>query len=91
LPVFIAVISDLETAPCAVVNVNCLDDRAHFTAPASMHEFQLSGSQARHVDRVARPAAQFPDLRRPLERGGRGADRFQTERAGEDKRSQIVS
>src|SRR5262244_3634698 len=33
--VFIAVISDLESAPCAVVNVNCLDDR-----PVSRHRRQ---------------------------------------------------
>ena len=38
--VFVAAISDLETAPCAVVNVNCLDDRDRFTAPSTMHEFQ---------------------------------------------------
>ena len=36
--VFIAAISDLETAPGAVVNANCLDDRASFTASATMHD-----------------------------------------------------
>jgi hypothetical protein len=38
--VFIAAISDLSTKPYAVVNVNCLDDRALFTAQEAMHEFQ---------------------------------------------------
>src|SRR5579862_6917761 len=45
--VFIAAISELETAPCAVVNVNCLDDRARFTASATMHEFQNETSESR--------------------------------------------
>ena len=45
--VFIAVISDLETAPRAVVNVNCLDDRTRFTAPATLHEFQGETLEAR--------------------------------------------
>jgi hypothetical protein len=34
--------------------------------------FDFSGSQARHVYRVACDAAQFPDLRRPVGRGDRG-------------------
>lgn len=45
--VFIAVISNLKTAPRAVVNVNCLDDRARFTAPATLHEFQGETLEAR--------------------------------------------
>jgi hypothetical protein len=45
--VFIAAISDLEIAPYAVVNVNCLDDRASFTASATMHEFQTETLEAR--------------------------------------------
>jgi hypothetical protein len=51
--VFIASISDLETAPCAVVNVNCLDDRASFTASATMHEFQGETLEARTSRRAA--------------------------------------
>ena len=51
--VFIAAISDLESAPCAVVNVNCLDDRASFTASAIMHEFQGETLEARTSRRAA--------------------------------------
>ena len=51
--VFIAAISGLETAPIAVVNVNCLDDRARFTAPATMHEFQSETLEARTSRRAA--------------------------------------
>jgi hypothetical protein len=51
--VFIAAVSDLETAPCAVVNVNCLDDRTRFTAPATMHEFQGETFEARTSRRAA--------------------------------------
>ena len=51
--VFIAAISDLESAPCAVVNVNCLDDRASFTASATMHEFQGETLEARTSRRAA--------------------------------------
>ncbi len=51
--VFIAVISDLETALRAVVNVNCLDDRARFTARASLHEFQGETLEARISRRAA--------------------------------------
>jgi hypothetical protein len=51
--VFIAAVSDLETAPCAVVNVNCLDDRTRFTAPATMHEFQGETLEARTSPRAA--------------------------------------
>lgn len=51
--VFIAAISDLETAPCAVVNVNCLNDRASFTASATMHEFQGETLEARTSRRAA--------------------------------------
>ena len=51
--VFIAVISDLETAPRAVVNVNCLDDRTRFTAPATLHEFQGETLEARTSRRAA--------------------------------------
>jgi hypothetical protein len=29
--VFIAAVSDLETVPCAVVNVNCLDAHAFYS------------------------------------------------------------
>jgi len=53
LEVFIAAISDLETALCAVVNVNCLDDRASFTASATMHEFQGETLEARISRRAA--------------------------------------
>lgn len=51
--VFIAAISDLETEPSAVVNVNCLDDRARFTAEAKMHEFQGETLEARSSRRAA--------------------------------------
>ena len=45
--VFIAAISNLSTEPCAAVNVNCLKDRALFTAPATIHEFQSETLEAR--------------------------------------------
>jgi hypothetical protein len=51
--VFIAAISDLETARCAVVNVNYLDDRASFTASATMHEFQGETFEAQTSRRAA--------------------------------------
>ena len=51
--VFIAAVSGLETSPCAVVNVNCLDDRTRFTAPATMHEFQGETLEARTSRRAA--------------------------------------
>jgi hypothetical protein len=51
--VFIAAISDLETAPCAVVNANCLDDRARFIGPVTMHEFQSETLGARISRRAA--------------------------------------
>ena len=51
--VFIAAISDLPTKPYAVVNVNCLDDRALFTAQAEMHEFQDETLEARTSRRMA--------------------------------------
>jgi hypothetical protein len=43
----------LESAPSAVVNVNCLDDRARFTAPPVMHEFQGETLDARTSRRAA--------------------------------------
>jgi hypothetical protein len=51
--VFIAAISDLATAPSAVINVNCLDDRARFTASSAMHEFQGEALEARRSRRAA--------------------------------------
>ena len=51
--VFIAAVSDLETAPCAVVNVNCLDDRASFAAPAAMHDFEGETLETRTSRRTA--------------------------------------
>jgi hypothetical protein len=51
--VFIAAVSDLETAPHAVVNVNCLDDRARFPPPAAVHEFQGETLEARASRRAA--------------------------------------
>ena len=51
--VFIAAISDLKTKPSAVVNVNCLDDRARFTAEAKTHEFQGETLEARSSRRAA--------------------------------------
>jgi hypothetical protein len=51
--VFIAAISDLSAEPHAVVNVNCLDDRARFTAEAAMHEFQDETLEARNSRRTA--------------------------------------
>ena len=51
--VFIAAISDLETAPRAVVNVNCLDDRARFTGSATIHEFQNETLESRTSRRTA--------------------------------------
>jgi hypothetical protein len=51
--VFIAAISDWSTTPRAVVNVNCLDDRALFTVTAAMHEFQGETLEARTSRRTA--------------------------------------
>jgi hypothetical protein len=51
--VFIAAISDLSAKPYAVVNVNCLDDRALFTAEAAMHEFQGETLEARTSRRTS--------------------------------------
>jgi hypothetical protein len=51
--VFIAAISDMSTEPYAVVNVNCLDDRALFTAQEAMHEFQDETLEARTSRRTA--------------------------------------
>jgi hypothetical protein len=51
--VFIAAISDLETTPCGVVNVNCLEDRSRFIAPVTMHEFQSETIGARIARRAA--------------------------------------
>jgi hypothetical protein len=44
--VFIAAISDIETAPSAEINVTCLDDRA-FTALSATHEFEGETLEAR--------------------------------------------
>jgi hypothetical protein len=38
--VFIAAVSEMAEGVRAVVNVNCLDDRARFTRPPTLHEFQ---------------------------------------------------
>ena len=51
--VFIAAVSGLDSAPFAVLNVNCLDDRSGFTAPATMHEFQSETLDARTSRRAA--------------------------------------
>jgi hypothetical protein len=44
--VFIAAVSDIETAPSAEINVTCLDDRA-FTALSATHEFEGETLEAR--------------------------------------------
>jgi hypothetical protein len=51
--VFIAAISGLETAPSAVVNVLCLEDRARFTASPTLHEFQDEALETRTSRRAA--------------------------------------
>jgi hypothetical protein len=38
--VFISAVAEMTDGVRAVVNVNCLDDRAHFTSVPTMHEFQ---------------------------------------------------
>jgi len=48
------------------------DDRVDLDRFGEPTPFDLSGSQARHVDRVTRHAGQFPDLRRPVGCGDRG-------------------
>ena len=50
--VFVAAVSE-ESPPRAVVNVNCLDSRALFTATATMHEFQGEALDARTSRRAA--------------------------------------
>ena len=38
--VFIGAVAEMSGCVCAVVNVNCLDDRGRFTMVPTMHEFQ---------------------------------------------------
>ena len=38
--VFIAAVAELSEGVRAVVNVNCLDDRGHFTSVPTMHDFE---------------------------------------------------
>ena len=45
--VFIAAVSDMGAHARAVVNANCLKDRARFTAAPAMHEFQGETTETR--------------------------------------------
>jgi hypothetical protein len=61
--VFIAAVAKGPAGTQAVVNVNCLDDRARFTSAPVMHEFEGESAEARLSRRAANwmPAA----VRRP--------------------------
>ena len=46
--VFIAAVSDMtEAKVCAVVNVNCLSDRARFTGAPTVHDFEGETAESR--------------------------------------------
>ena len=52
--VFVAAVSDMAAAaPRAVVNVNCLTDRARFSAPAVVHDFGGETVETRSARRDA--------------------------------------
>jgi hypothetical protein len=51
--VFIAAVSDMNTQPRAVVNVNCLNDRGRFTAEPAMHDFDAETIATRSARRAA--------------------------------------
>jgi hypothetical protein len=52
--VFIAAVSDAdEPSPLAVLNVNCLDDRARFSEEPAMHDFDSETLESRLTRRSA--------------------------------------
>jgi hypothetical protein len=51
--VFVAAVQDMTEGARAVVNANCLDDRARFTAAPAMHEFQDESIETRAARRAA--------------------------------------
>lgn len=51
--VFIAAAGEMTEGTRAVVNVNCLDDRARFTSAPTMHEFQGETTDSRLARRAA--------------------------------------
>jgi hypothetical protein len=51
--VFVAAVQEMTGGTRAVVNANCLDDRAQFTAEPVMHEFQDETTEARAARRAA--------------------------------------
>ena len=51
--VFVAAVAEMTEGTRAVVNVNCLDDRARFTAAPTMHEFQGETTDSRLSRRAA--------------------------------------
>ena len=52
--VFIAAISGAESAACAVVNVNCLNDRETFTTTPILHDFDGETVETRSSRRSAK-------------------------------------
>jgi hypothetical protein len=51
--VFIAAVAEMTEGVRAVVNVNCLNDRARFTSAPTMHEFQGENIESRLSRRAA--------------------------------------
>lgn len=51
--VFIAAVAEMAEGVRAVVNVNCLDDRARFTAAPAMHDFDDETVESRLSRRAA--------------------------------------
>ena len=51
--VFVAAVAEMAEGTRAVVNVNCLDDRARFTSASTMHEFQGETVEIRLSRRAA--------------------------------------
>jgi hypothetical protein len=51
--VFIAAVSEMTAAARAVVNVNCLSDRGHFTSVPAVHDFEGETLETRSSRRAA--------------------------------------
>ena len=51
--VFIAAVSEMATGARAVVNVNCLVDREHFTSVPAVHDFEGETIETRSSRRAA--------------------------------------